>query len=79
MSISDGLAIFAAARRDGLKVLNLTRAFAAVVKEWPAEEQTRIPPCEQWYSASEYLKDPAQWTPAQDGDSATAGCSLLMT
>ena len=77
MPLSQGLAIFEAARRDGLKVLNLTMAFAATVKEWPAEEQKRIPPCEQWYSASEYLKDSAEWTPAQDGDSATAGCSSL--
>lgn len=75
LSLSQALMIFEAARRDGLKVLNATRAFAAAVKEWPAEEQKRIPPWEQWYSASEYLKDPAEWTPAQDGDSATAGCS----
>ena len=77
LSLSQAMMIFGAARRDGLKVLNATRAFAAAVKEWLAEEQKRIPPWEQWYSASEYLKDPAEWAPAQGGDSATAGCSSL--
>jgi Bifunctional DNA primase/polymerase, N-terminal/Primase C terminal 1 (PriCT-1) len=77
LSLPQALMIFEAARRDGLKVLNATRAFAAAVKEWPAEEQKRIPPWEQWYSASEYLKDPAEWTPAQDGDFRHSGLQFF--
>jgi hypothetical protein len=69
-------AILNAVRRDGRKVLAGLIEFRAVVEDWTAEERKRIPPAEQWYSASEYLKDPAEWTLAQDGDSATVPNSL---